>query len=316
MTGVAKEPAHNSAPEGGDLTPPSIDELTAFFVDFVGMFIAAGGQTARVARCAQRIGLVFGVRVEMLLLSRHAVITVASRCDGATYRTVVTPFKHIGINFDTAFLLNRLSWEFFDDWLDAPAVPDPGKGGPKPDTASLTGFCAPEEARAQSGAPGTRRELARLKERFYGVIQRPRLSEWVLCLMIGAASASFCRLFGGDWAAMGIVFFASQAAFLVRRFMVVRHHMDIRLGFLAASFTASFLSAVGSWHVPTATPEIAVASGILFLVPGVPLLNAVNDILSGHTLMGISRGAAAAVLTLCIAFGLAVTLMVTGFNVL
>lgn len=71
-----------------------------------------------------------------------------------------------------------------------------------------------------------------------------------------------------------------------------------------------------SWKIPSVTPETAVASSVLFLVPGIPLLSAVNDILNGHTLMGISRGVNAAILTLCIAFGLAITLMVTGFNVL
>jgi uncharacterized membrane protein YjjP (DUF1212 family) len=115
---------------------------------------------------------------------------------------------------------------------------------------------------------------------------------------------------------MGMVFFASQAGFLVRHFMVVMHGLDIRLGFLAASFTASFLSAVASWHFTSLTPETAVASSILFLVPGIPLLSAVNDILCGHTLMGISRGMNAALLTICIAFGLTATLIITGFKVL
>ena len=313
MTGTA-ELSNPGLPD--DATPPSIDDLSAFTAEFVSIFISCGGQTGRVVRCAQRLGRVFGVGVEMILLSRHAVITVAALCDAAVYRTKVVPFKHIGLNFSTTFALNRLSWEFFDDWLEAARAQPPDKKSAGPGTAMLMGYCIPEEELVNGRTAGTERDLARLRTRFYEIVQRPRLPEWLLCVMIGVAGASFCSLFGGDRLAMALVFAASQAAFLVRRFMVVSRRMDIRLGFLGASFTASFLSAVGSWHVPTATPEVAVASSILFLVPGIPLLSAVNDILSGHALMGISRGVNAAILTLCIAFGLVVTLMVTGFNVL
>lgn len=295
---------------------PSLDDLCAFLGEFVSTFICSGGQTVRVERSAQRIGLAFGLNVEMVLLSRHAVITVAYLSDSALCKTTVVPFRHIGLNFTATFGLNRLSWEFFDDWLEASAALPPGKGKSQKDMARFMGFSVPRQVLQKDSTLGTRRDLARLRSRFSDIIRRPRLNDRILCLMTGLALASFCRLFGGDWLAMAIVFFTSQAGFLVRRLMVVRHQMDIRLGFLGASFAASFLSAAASWRIPSETPEIAVASSILFLVPGIPLLSAVNDILHGHTLMGISRGVNAAILTLCIAFGLAATLMVTGFNVL
>lgn len=314
--GMGKGAAVRGNPDDRYRVTPSMDELCAFMAEFVSLFVACGGQTGRVVRCAQRIGLVFGMGVEMILLSRHAVITVTRLCDDSCCRTKVVPFRSIGLNFSTTFALNRLSWEFFDGWLEAVRADPPGKTPGTPGTIMLMGYCVPEEALRNNPAPGTQDELGRLRARFHEIERRPRIREWLVCLMTGVAGASFCRLFGGDWLAMGIVLVASQAAFAVRRFLIVARHMDIRLGFLGASFTASFLAAFCSWHVPSATPEIAVASSILFLVPGIPLLSAVNDILSGHTLMGISRGVNAAILTLCIAFGLVITLMVTGFNVL
>jgi uncharacterized membrane protein YjjP (DUF1212 family) len=294
----------------------SIDELCSFMAEYVSAFISCGGQTGRVVRCAKRIGLVFGVRVEMVLLSRHAVISVSSLRAGTELRTRVVPFKPIGINFSATFGLNKLSWDLFDDRLRALEKSSAGKAGTGPGVFTLRKSRAPEEEANKREAPGTRRTFIDLQTDFQDIIRRPHLSVKILCLMIGVAGAAFCKLFGGDATAAGVVFFASQAGFLIRHFMVVKHGMDIRLGFLAASFTASFLSAVAARQFPGATPEIAVASGILFLVPGIPLLSAVNDILSGHTLMGISRGMNAVLLIICIAFGLAATLIVTGFKVL
>jgi len=48
---------------------------------------------------------------------------------------------------------------------------------------------------------------------------------------------------------------------------------------------------------------------VLFLVPGVPLINGVIDIVEGHVLIGCSRLIGALLLILCIAVGLSVTLL-------
>ena len=48
----------------------------------------------------------------------------------------------------------------------------------------------------------------------------------------------------------------------------------------------------------------------LFLVPGVPLINGVIDIVEGHILIGCSRLINALLLIVCIAVGLSATLMI------
>ena len=56
------------------------------------------------------------------------------------------------------------------------------------------------------------------------------------------------------------------------------------------------------------TSEIALATSVLYLIPGVPLINGVIDILEGHTLTGISRLTNALLLIICLAIGLSFTL--------
>lgn len=55
--------------------------------------------------------------------------------------------------------------------------------------------------------------------------------------------------------------------------------------------------------------ETALATSVLYLVPGVPLINGVIDIVEGHILIGFSRLINALLLIICIAIGLSATLL-------
>ena len=57
------------------------------------------------------------------------------------------------------------------------------------------------------------------------------------------------------------------------------------------------------------TAETALATSVLYLVPGVPLINGVIDIVEGHILIGFSRLINALLLIICIAIGLSATLL-------
>ena len=88
---------------------------------------------------------------------------------------------------------------------------------------------------------------------------------------------------------MGLVAAATFVGFFVRQEMSTRHanHMAI---FLICSFIASLIASAGFRlsHVGTA-PETALGTSVLFLIPGVPLINSIFDLLEGHVLVGISR---------------------------
>ena len=105
--------------------------------------------------------------------------------------------------------------------------------------------------------------LDEIRRRYGELIDKPRIDPIFVLVTVGLANASFCRLFGGDWTAAGIVF----------------------------------------------TAETALATSVLYLVPGVPLINGVIDIVEGHILIGFSRLINALLLIICIAIGLSATLL-------
>lgn len=150
--------------------------------------------------------------------------------------------------------------------------------------------------------------LSELKEKFYQITASQRLHPQLLLLLVGLANASFCRLFGGDWISTLIVFLATFVGFFLRTKLNakgVNHYIVFIASSLVASVCASSILLFNSQ-----TSDIAITTSVLFLIPGVPLINGVIDIVEGYTLTGIARLINAFLLIICIAIGLSFTLWI------
>lgn len=140
------------------------------------------------------------------------------------------------------------------------------------------------------------------------ILALPAVPPWRLCLFVACANAAFCRLFEGDGVAMLLVFVATLAGFTMRQ-RLARAGLNLKLVYLCAAFCASLVAGcgvIGQWG---STPQTALGVSVLFLIPGIPLINAVQDILDGHVLMGIARAVHAGMLIVAIAFGLSLTML-------
>lgn len=157
--------------------------------------------------------------------------------------------------------------------------------------------------------------LAEVKRRFKEIMAEGRISRWRVLVLVAFANAAFCRLFDGDFIAMALVFAATLVGFFIRQEMFARkaNHMVV---FTVSSFVASMVASIGIYCNWGNTPEIALATSVLFLIPGVPLMNSIIDILGGHILIGVSRAINATILIICIALGLSITLLIQGMEVL
>lgn len=132
-------------------------------------------------------------------------------------------------------------------------------------------------------------------------------------LLASLANASFCRLFGGDAVAMLTVFVSTLAGFRLKQIMLADHR-DVRLTFLCASFFSAAISAGGHVFEIGTTPEIALGTSVLYLIPGVPYISAVSDMLDRHYLCAFSRFADAGVLTACLSAGLCAGMFLLGLR--
>ncbi|MEG1574176.1 MAG: threonine/serine exporter family protein [Bacteroidales bacterium] len=148
--------------------------------------------------------------------------------------------------------------------------------------------------------------IEELRDKYNKIISAPAINPQLVLILTGFANASFCRLFGGDWLSMGIVFIATIIGMLIKQQMasrMVNHYITFIMSAFIASLCASTALAFNT------TSEIALATSVLYLVPGVPLINGVIDIVEGHILSGFSRLVHASLLIFCIAIGLSFTLL-------
>ncbi|MCU7548129.1 threonine/serine exporter family protein [Chitinophagaceae bacterium LB-8] len=133
------------------------------------------------------------------------------------------------------------------------------------------------------------------------LVSLPHYPRWLILVLIGLAGASFCRLNGGDITDMFITFTASMVGLFVRQETVKKGfntYLCIYLAALAATLVAGLPIKFGIGHEP------AFATSVLFLIPGVPLINAFSDMIDGNLQIGLVRGLNGLILAFAIALGL------------
>ena len=157
--------------------------------------------------------------------------------------------------------------------------------------------------------------LDQLWEKYHAITSKPRLNAWLVWILVGFANASFCRLFSGDWIAVAAVFVATLVGFRLKQ-VLGKHHINHYFIFTISAFVASLIASVTMWQQWGNTPDIAIGASVLYLIPGVPLINGIIDIIDGHVLAGTARLINAFLLIICIAFGMAITLLMMGGKLL
>jgi len=137
---------------------------------------------------------------------------------------------------------------------------------------------------------------------------------WVTALAVGSACAAFSRLLGGDWPVFGVALLASGVAVIVREELAKRG-LNALLVVIMTAFAAGGLVGLVSRFQFSPRPELALVASVLFLVPGVPGINAVADLIKGHIVVGLARAANSVLIVLAIVLGLILAVQLTGVRI-
>lgn len=177
--------------------------------------------------------------------------------------TSIAVVSHTQISFDVNTQLSKLSWEIADKKVD----------------------------------------FIEAQHQFEECIKPCGQNKLMLIVLVAFANASFCRLFGGDFIAMAVVWMATFAGYYIKLLLAGRG-MDARVIWITCSFVSAVLGATDGLFSLGNTPEIALGTSVLYLVPGIPFINSFSDVLYKHYLCAFSRFCDAAVLTGCLSIGL------------
>ena len=142
------------------------------------------------------------------------------------------------------------------------------------------------------------------KRIFHKIITSPFTNKWVVLVLTSIANMSFCRIFGGDAVAMAIVFVATLLGFRLKQ-ILLEEHMDVNVVFLFCAFFSSVTATSGYIFHLGEKPDVALGTCVLYLVPGIPYINSISDLLVGQYLVAFSRFMNAVMLTFCLSVGLA-----------
>ena len=130
--------------------------------------------------------------------------------------------------------------------------------------------------------------------------------------MVGLSCAAFSRLFGGNWETFFVTWLAASSGMWLRQQM---HRLCFNpfLIVMGTAFIASLIASLAIRLFVSGMSDIVLAASVLLLIPGAPLINAVEDLINGHTETGISRGLIGFIIALSIAMGITVALWVTNW---
>lgn len=145
------------------------------------------------------------------------------------------------------------------------------------------------------------------------IVKEKRESPWLVLVLVSFANACFCRLFDGNLTSMIIVWIATFVGFFIRQQLTKRglNHLAV---FVICAFVSTMIGITDFLYFHGGTEDITLGTSMLYLVPGVPLINGVMDIIDGHALDGIARLTNACLMIICIALGLSATDIMFGID--
>jgi uncharacterized membrane protein YjjP (DUF1212 family) len=142
--------------------------------------------------------------------------------------------------------------------------------------------------------------------------RKPLYPRYLVLFLVALAGASFCRLFGGNAIEMLAAFVASFCGLWVRQ-EAMKLKFNFYLSIFFASATASLVAGFYFYFNPSETYIHAFSTSVLFLIPGVPMINSFSDLIDGNTLNGVTRGVNVLIMAFAIALGLVTALLIYKF---
>lgn len=255
-----------------------------FLLHFATVQTSIGVQTSRIVLNTTRIAEAYGYDVTMMLFQRNVAITIIPHCyedkPSLEYRRqahATTALTHHR-SLPLNFLLNA------------------------------------ELSRMSWWAFDNKPSIEELEQRFEGVLTMPRVNRWLILGLVSAANAAFCALFQGDPWAILFVFIATLIGFFCRQELNLRHAYHYFV-VLSAAFLSSITVGLLTLTGLSETPQVALSTSVLYLIPGVPIINGIMDFFDGYILNGISRLMNALLIVGSIAIGMSLTLFLLEKNI-
>ena len=239
------------------------------------LLVESAADTNRIMRNMKRTAAFLGLPEEHLhIFVQFNMLMVNLSDDEHSYTKFQRCDKH-GINMTTISLISKLSW-----------------------TAIREDY-----------------SIERYAEELEAIANRPRnYTANQVAIGTGFACGGFCIQFGCDWIAF---IYASIAAAIGMRLkgLLVEKGINVYMAIAASAFVSTVIAwATGFLPAWTDTPLHPLLACALFIVPGVPLINFVDDMLDNYISVGMTRAINTFLMIVAMSFGIAFFLKIANFD--
>ena len=231
------------------------------------LLVESLADTNRVVRNMKRTAAFLGIPEEKLHINVSFTMLMVNVSDGDYSFTKFQRIEGHGVNMTAISAVSKLSWRAIEN------------------DYTLDQY---EE------------ELEEIRKR------KRNYTPWQVAVGAGFACGGFCIQFGCDWVAF---LYASIAAIIGMRVRAkcnesgLNHYMGIAIAaFISTMLAWASTLLPASW---TTTPWHPLLACALFIVPGVPLINFVDDMLDNYIQVGIVRAVNTLLMVSAMAFGIA-----------
>lgn len=148
---------------------------------------------------------------------------------------------------------------------------------------------------------------------FASIKAMPHYNTWIVSVAIGLSCSGLCLFSSGDIFNALIAFVAAFAGSVCRyRVSLMNFNPIICISF--AAFITTLITGLGSIYNIGYSPEAAMATAVLYLIPGVPLINTVIDWIEGYLSSAINRAMFAGLILLAIAASMTLCITMLGID--
>ena len=137
--------------------------------------------------------------------------------------------------------------------------------------------------------------------------------DFLSCIGAGIACGGFSTLFGGDAIAFLCTAICASLGFWLRR-LFNEWEVNPYVSVAIAAFVSTFFAWFSQFVSGSATPWHPMIACSLFIVPGIPLINAVDDMLNNYIIAGATRAINTLLVVGGMTFGIILTIRLGSVN--
>lgn len=152
-----------------------------------------------------------------------------------------------------------------------------------------------------------------VEEKFAAIKSKANYKDIVVAIAVGFSCAGLCLFSFGDYMNALVSFVAAFIGYLFRTFFS-KKKFNPMICISIAAFVTTLISGLGRLYGIGSHPEAAMATAVLYLIPGVPLINCVIDLIEGYLSSAINRALFGGFILLCIAAGMTLCITLMGIS--